>query len=257
MRGAAPCSLPTVPPEPPRRLLAPAAVADDDQTAWLITFSDLVLQLFAFVLVLAALGHPRAPASAVPPASAHHRRHARVRPHPAPLAQEAQPAPPSPPSPLAAAGQELAQFVARAGQGDTVRVAASDGEVVLTLDEAVSFASGSDELAPEARPVLAEVSRLAGTMPDVSVRVVGHTDDVPIHTPAFPSNLELSLARAARVARELIAADPGLRERTFAAGFGAERPVASNADAAGRARNRRVEIRLVRDAGLAAGRDPR
>jgi len=256
VRGAAPCSLPIVPPERPRRLLAPAAVADDDQTAWLITFSDLVLQLFAFVLVLAALGRTRAPAPAVPPASAHHRRHTRVPRHPAPLPREVAPAPP-PPSPLAAAGQDLAQFVARAGQQDAVRVAASDGEVVLTLDEAVSFASGSDELAPEARPVLAEVSRLAGAMPDVSVRVVGHTDDVPIHTPAFPSNLELSLARAARVARELIAADPGLRDRTFAAGFGAERPVASNADAAGRARNRRVEIRLVRDAGLAAVRDPR
>jgi chemotaxis protein MotB len=242
-------------PERRHRLLPPAAVADDDQTAWLITFSDLVLQLFAFVLVLAALGRTRAPAPAASPMPPHHRRHARVHPHPAPLPREVAPAP-APPSPLAAAGQELAQFVARTGQDDAVRVTASEGEVVLTLDEAVSFASGSDDLAPQARPVLAEVSRLAGTMPDVSIRVVGHTDDVPIHTPAFPSNLELSLARAARVARELIAADPGLRGRTFAAGFGAERPVASNADAAGRARNRRVEIRLVRDAGLAAGRDP-
>jgi chemotaxis protein MotB len=242
-------------PERPHRLLAPAPVTDDDQTAWLITFSDLVLQLFAFVLVLAALGHTRAPAPAASSVPAPHRRHARMPRHPAMTAQEVRPGPP-PPSPLVAAGQELAQFVARAGQGDAVRVAASEGEVVLTLDEAVSFASGSDELAPEARPVLGEVSRLAGTMPDVSIRVVGHTDDVPIHTPAFPSNLELSLARAARVARELIAADPRLRDRTSAAGFGAERPVASNADAAGRARNRRVEIRLVRDAGLAAARDP-
>jgi chemotaxis protein MotB len=252
-----------VPPERPRRLFAPtAAVADDDQTAWLITFSDLVLQLFAFVLVLAALGRIRAPAPAARPLPVHHRRHHhhpvhahRRQPPPPAVVREAPP--PAPASPLAAAGEDLAQFVAQSGQGDAVRVAASEGEIVLTLDEAVSFASGSDELRPAAHPVLAEVSRLAGALPDVSIRVVGHTDDLPIHTPAFPSNLELSLARAARVARELIAADPRLRERTLAEGFGAERPIASNADAAGRARNRRVEIRLVRDQALAPGRDPR
>ncbi|HLK13040.1 MAG TPA: flagellar motor protein MotB [Candidatus Binatia bacterium] len=239
-------------PERPRRALAPLALADDDQTAWLITFSDLVLQLFAFVLVMSALGHarPTTTVAAPPPPPVHHHRHAarhlRPRPAAAPVAPPAPVPAPVPPVALATAGRDLAQFVARAGQSDAVSVAASEGEVVLTLGEAVSFPSGSDDLQPGARPVLAEVSRLASAMPDVSIHVVGHTDDVPIHTAAFPSNLELSLARAARVARELVAGDPSLRARTFAEGFGAERPVAPNTDAEGRARNRRVEIRLVR-----------
>jgi chemotaxis protein MotB len=80
---------------------------------------------------------------------------------------------------------------------------------------------------------------------DLAVEVAGHTDDVPVHGGVFHSNLDLSLARAARVAHELAADDTRLATRIFAAGYGAQRPVASNADADGRARNRRVEIRLV------------
>jgi flagellar motor protein MotB len=61
----------------------------------------------------------------------------------------------------------------------------------------------------------------------------------------FPSNLELSLARAAAVAQEIALGSADLRARTFARGFGEQRPIASNGDAEGRARNRRVEIRLA------------
>jgi chemotaxis protein MotB len=87
-------------------------------------------------------------------------------------------------------------------------------------------------------------------MPDYLVEVTGHTDDRPIHTPAFPSNLELSLARAAAVARELAAGAPDLEARIVVAGMGEHRPLVPNADDDARARNRRVEIRLrARDAG--------
>jgi chemotaxis protein MotB len=97
----------------------------------------------------------------------------------------------------------------------------------------------------DAGPVLDAVRGLIVARPDFVVEVAGHTDDRPLHGGAFASNLELSLARAARVARQLAAGDDALAGRIFAAGYGSQRPVADNAEAEGRARNRRVELQLV------------
>src|SRR5262245_3473132 len=103
-----------------------------------------------------------------------------------------------------------------------------------------------------ARPIFCPTRRQSSTvrptlqaLPDLEIDVVGRTDDVPIHTAAFSSNLELSLARAARVANERAASDPALRMRTRAAGFGEIRPIAPYTHDGSRARNRRVEIRLT------------
>jgi flagellar motor protein MotB len=262
-------------PEPVWRPGAQAATADDDNTAWLITFSDVVLQLFGFVLLSTVLGrgaHPAAPSPPpTPPAPV---RMAVAAPEPLPvipppLAVAAAPpanavAPPGPavvadaaprgePAPVVAVAAAPASTDAVAGElralaaatPDGVSVTVRDAEVVLTLSDTITFPSGSAELLPAAVPILRGVRTLAASLPGYAVHVEGHTDDVQIHTAAFPSNLELSLARAARVARELTA-DGTLRERTAASGFGDQRPLASNADDTGRARNRRVEIRLVR-----------
>ncbi|MBP2680938.1 MAG: flagellar motor protein MotB, partial [Candidatus Krumholzibacteriota bacterium] len=89
-------------------------------------------------------------------------------------------------------------------------------------------------------PILDVLGRNPGWM----VFLEGHTDSVPIRTAAFPSNRELSLARAQAVARYLTAR--GLaEERVIVKGHGDTRPVASNATRAGRAANRRVDVSLV------------
>jgi chemotaxis protein MotB len=124
-----------------------------------------------------------------------------------------------------------------------------DSELVVTLADSISFASASAELLPAARPILRQIGALAAAMPEFDLEVTGHTDDVPIHTGAYPSNLELSLARAACVVHEMTADTPEVAVRTVAAGLGEHRPLASNADETGRARNRRVEVRLVRAPG--------
>jgi chemotaxis protein MotB len=78
---------------------------------------------------------------------------------------------------------------------------------------------------------------------DRKFQVAGDTDNVPIHTERFPSNWELSTARAVEVVRYLIA--QGVRPDVLsAAGYGEFDPVASNDDASSRARNRRIEITL-------------
>lgn len=114
---------------------------------------------------------------------------------------------------------------------------------VRALDQ-VLFDSGSAELEPRGREVLAKVAKQLAKVSDRRVRVEGHTDDVPIATARFPSNWELSVGRAATVARFL--AEQGVAPaRLEAAGFGEFQPIASNADPAGRARNRRIEIVLA------------
>lgn len=258
------------------RITPPAA--DEDQTGWLVTFSDLVLQLFAFVLITSVFGSRPAPVveqpPAPPPEAVRPTPSARVEEHPAAPAQiartaedhretveevvraltpprvvepiAAEPPPSNPPaSDIERAGALLARAVATSGHADAVSVQVSPRDVVLSMNDAIGFPSGRADLGPDAAGILQEVARVVATLPDVRVDVVGHTDDRPIHTAQFPSNLELSLARAARVARELGAIDPRLQTRTFAAGAGAERPMVPNDGPAGRARNRRVDIRLV------------
>jgi chemotaxis protein MotB len=132
-------------------------------------------------------------------------------------------------------------------QADLAATVTTDGDdVVVKIGEVAGFAPGSADPSRAMRPLLAELRSIVAASPDLRVEVSGHTDDVPIETPLFPSNLELSLARASHVAHELVAGDKELATRVSAAGYGEQRPIASNGDAAGRARNRRVEIRLAR-----------
>ena len=224
-------------PDRRRTLGLELAPLDDDQTGWLVTFSDLVLQLFAFVLVALVLSGGGRPSAAVAPAP----------PSPSPVVVAA--AEPSESDRaverLAAAGRSLREFVAAEGSADAVQIAVRDSDLIVTMSDTISFPSGSAELLPAAAPILHRIGALALAMPDFDLEVDGHTDDRPIHTGGFPSNLELSLARAARVVHELAAEAPELAERAIAAGYGEHRPLASNAAEAGRARNRRVEIRLL------------
>ncbi len=152
---------------------------------------------------------------------------------------------PTSPERLLTLARYLGAFVAARGDEDALTVTAGDRDVRLAFGGRLGFRPGSADLLPRGRGFIGEVRRIASAVPDLAIEVAGYTDDVPIHTRAFPSNLELSLARAARVARELQRADPTLAVRTVALGFGEHHAIAPNDEAASRARNRRVEVRLV------------
>lgn len=127
------------------------------------------------------------------------------------------------------------------------RVTLADGRIGIS--SSLLFAFNSDQLQPEGRQLL---KNLAATLSlylkarDEVLMVSGFTDDRPVlgSNRQFADNLELSAQRALTVARALIEA--GLpADAVFAAAFGPQQPVASNDDAAGRAKNRRVEMAPV------------
>ncbi|MDY1548889.1 OmpA family protein [Luteibacter sahnii] len=119
----------------------------------------------------------------------------------------------------------------------------------IGISGSVLFALNSDQLQPEGRELLKSLAgpltRYLTSREDI-LMVSGFTDDQPVHdgNRRFADNLELSAQRALTVTRALI--DEGVpRSSVFAAAFGAEQPVSSNSDDAGRAKNRRVEIAPV------------
>jgi chemotaxis protein MotB len=119
------------------------------------------------------------------------------------------------------------------------------GLVVRLLTDKVVFDPGKAVLKPAAEPILSNVSRAINIDRTHPIMVEGHTDSVPIAGSQFPSNWELSTARASVVVRFMI--DAGIdKYRLGAAGYAYLYPVASNATEAGRSRNRRVEIVLLR-----------
>ncbi len=122
---------------------------------------------------------------------------------------------------------------------------AQRGLIVRILTDRVLFDSGSAEIKPAGKPLLAEIGKLIVVDALHPLVVEGHTDSQPIASELYPSNWELSGARSSSVVRFLIQnkVRPG---RLEAAGYAHLRPIASNGDAAGRARNRRVEIVVLR-----------
>ncbi len=142
---------------------------------------------------------------------------------------------------------ELEAYAARHGLSSHVHTTIEPrGLVIRVLTDSLLFASGSATLDPQAQPLLGEVAALLNLDQVHPISVDGNTDNVPIvGSSVFPSNWELSTARASMVVRAVIAkgVDP---ERLSASGYADLRPIASNATPGGRALNRRVEIVLQR-----------
>jgi chemotaxis protein MotB len=116
--------------------------------------------------------------------------------------------------------------------------------IILTGD--LLFSSGQAELTPNAIESLKKLSHIIKKTPYM-INVIGHTDDRPVKTSRFPSNWELSLARAGRVARFLID-DTNLPATQFSvSGYSSYRPVVANTSEENRKINRRVEIVLSKE----------
>ena len=121
----------------------------------------------------------------------------------------------------------------------------SRGLVIRVLTDDLLFGSGQATLSPRSTSLLGEISQLLNLAGEHPVDVEGNTDNVPIHSSVYPSNWELSTARASTVVRFL--SEHGVSAgRLTATGYADQHPIASDATAEGRTRNRRVEIVLQR-----------
>jgi chemotaxis protein MotB len=129
-----------------------------------------------------------------------------------------------------------------------VTISQLQGKLTVNILDRVLFDSGEAELKPGGEAVLRKVAAILAQHPNLKIHVIGHTDNVPIRASArnrFPSNWELSTARATAAVRfltETAGVDP---RRLGAVGYGEFRPVADNSTAEGRARNRRIAITIL------------
>jgi chemotaxis protein MotB len=141
--------------------------------------------------------------------------------------------------------QEIEQVILENGLDQEIQVEFQEEGVLFRIQAPFLFGSGSANLREEPRKILDELSILFRKFPYL-VRIEGHTDSLPINSIRFPSNWELSAARAVTVARYFqgLGLSPG---RIAATGYGEYQPIADNGSAKGRDKNRRVEIFLQLD----------
>lgn len=137
----------------------------------------------------------------------------------------------------------LERFQAMINSGK-LRVRIVRNRMVVELAENILFDSGKADLKAEGQTALSEVASVLASIKDRDFQIAGHTDNIPIKSRKFPSNWELSTARAVTVTRYL--GSNGVdAARLSAAGYAETQPVASNDDPTGRAQNRRIEIVLM------------
>jgi len=125
---------------------------------------------------------------------------------------------------------------------------ADGGRLRVGLVDKILFDSGAAAVSKRGEEVLARVGAVLATIDDKQIQVSGHTDKTPISgklASQFPSNWELSTARATNVVRFLSEKANVPPQRLVASGYAEYHPIASNKTAAGRARNRRIEILLT------------
>ncbi len=148
--------------------------------------------------------------------------------------------PPIPPEEII---KRIRNSIYMAGLKGEATVSETREGIRITIQSPILFDSGSADLMPDALPVLDELIKILRETPNVVV-VEGHTDNVPIHTPSFESNWELSTARAISVAKYLFQKGSLPAERFSVAGYGEYHPIKTNDTPEGKQKNRRVEILL-------------
>jgi chemotaxis protein MotB len=154
------------------------------------------------------------------------------------------------------AAKEANEMFESKGLGGSVDVKVQERGIVISIKDSLLFKSGSAEI--EKPNVVLQIGKeLLATMPGKHIRIEGHTDNVPINTPKFPSNWELASARATNVLK-LLVYQAGIDYKLInAVTYADSVPLVPNTSDENRAKNRRVDIVILRDSSTAgeAGND--
>ena len=139
---------------------------------------------------------------------------------------------------------KLDKFAADNGFQATLVTSVEERGLVVSIQETLLFESGSAGITAQARNILEKISTVLASAPN-QIKVEGHTDNLPIKTPHFPSNWELSVIRSTNVV-QILQRDGITPIRLSATGYGEYRPIASNDTEAGRSKNRRIDLIILR-----------
>lgn len=234
----------------------------DDHNRWLISYADFVTLLFAFFVVMYAIS------------SVNEKKYGsfidslnvafKTQPTPLPAPDTTTEPPPKDMTNktvvdertarlgeaqrkiqdrMLVLADSLKQVMATMISQEMVTVELTKRGVVINLSASSLFKTGDAALQPEVLVVLRQVAAVLNAE-NQPIEIEGHSDDVPINTPLFPSNWELSSARASSVVRMLI--DSGVpAQRLSVVGLAANQPLVPNDSLANRAKNRRITITML------------
>lgn len=128
----------------------------------------------------------------------------------------------------------------------SVKTSIDNRGLVISLSNAILFEPGSAEIKKENEGALLEIADMITVMDNI-IRIEGHTDNVPMNSELYPSNWDLSTARAVNVVRLFTSMSNASPEKLIAVGYGEYRPIADNSTEEGRAKNRRIDIIVLSD----------
>lgn len=230
----------------------------ENHERWLVSYADFITLLFAFFVVMYAIssvneGKYKVLSNSL--SNAFTNTTAKSGGQPIAVMQGA---PPIPPRPIAKpdklpdlkkaeqrtkmkniAGDIMQALQPLVAQGK-VRLLETSRGVTIEINDSILFPAGQSRLQPASISAMLAIAQVLAAS-DFPITIEGHTDNVPISTPQFPSNWELSAMRATTVLR--LFNDGGVgAERLTAIGYGETRPLETNTTVEGRARNRRVSI---------------
>ena len=139
----------------------------------------------------------------------------------------------------------LEQDIKSSGYEDTMKVELNDEGLNISIQDTVLFNSGEADILSKFSPVLNQISDMVKDL-DNDIRVCGHTDNVPISNSKFRSNWDLSYMRASNVMNYMVSSGHVAPNKFSIQSYGEYRPKYSNSTEDGKAKNRRVEILIVR-----------
>ncbi|GBD90557.1 motility protein B [bacterium BMS3Abin04] len=148
-------------------------------------------------------------------------------------------------SPIQALRGSLQSVIDQYGYGENVKLLEDKRGITIRILDNILFTSGDAELNPKAESVLHKLALVLKKVPN-DIRVEGHTDNIPIKNNLFPSNWQLSVARATNTAYYLMKNEGLSPEKVSIVGYAEYKPIATNDTPEGRALNRRVDIVILK-----------
>ncbi len=232
------------------RTKAPDEVKPENHERWIVSYADMVTLLFALFVVLYATSDANPVKLTQVRTSINQAFDAGIlkgASGASPISDSGAGISPSmldlQASALTSITKTVGDFAQKSNLQNSIQVRSDVHSITISMSDNLLFDSGEATLKPGSQAALTEMAQILKGLPN-TIRVEGHTDNVPVNSPDYPTNWELSAARASTVLRFLI--DAGVpANRMYMAGYADTKPVADNSTLEGRALNRRADIVIV------------